>query len=74
MPLTEAIHEYDSDMNQSEPFQSSFATGPKCIFIGRYHEFTIRRWFGCGSDVVRTCFRISIAARNATGGTRLAYL
>ena len=21
MPLTEAIHEYDSDMNQNEPFQ-----------------------------------------------------
>ena len=43
MPLTEAIHEYDSDMNQNEPFQNqneSFATGPKCMFIGRYHEIS----------------------------------
>ena len=38
MPLTEAIREYDSDMNQNEIFQQSFATGPKCMFIGCHHE------------------------------------
>ena len=42
MPLTEAINDYDSDMNQNEYFQLSFATWPKCMFIGCYHEIYYR--------------------------------
>ena len=43
VPLTEAIHKYDSDMSQNEPFSSHLLLGPNACSLDTTMKFTRRR-------------------------------